>query len=348
MPKSTNRGRIGYFAEDAIMLILLITNLLFISFDWLFQSQLFRDGVFWISPEVHDFYAVYIHPDFVVYDLIFVSIFLFEFFLRWLVSVIRKDYQAWYYFPFIHWYDIVGCIPIGAFRFLRLLRVISIAIRLHKIGWIDLTKMPVFSMVIHYFNEFVQLITDRVTLKILSNIRTELKDGTPVIERIASQVIKPRQQVLIDWISERLRLAASKGYELHEDEIREYIQVRINEAVENNSELKTLESIPLMGRFVVGQIEGAISNIVFNVTHGMIRDLASDKNRVFVGDVSRLLLTDTDSEEHLSYLNIQLADVLSESLEIVMLRIKNEDLSPLEKANQTTALEAKVRKELNI
>lgn len=347
MNNKLQRGKVGYIAEDLIMMVLLVINLLFISFDWLFQSGIFRDFVNMVWPAFHDFYALHIHPDFVFYDLIFIAIFLTEFVLRWIASVIRSDYQKWYFFPFIHWYDLVGCIPIGAFRFLRLLRVISIALRLHRLGWIDLTTMPIFSFVVHYFNLFVQEVTDRVSLKILSNIRDELQGGTPVIDNIVNEVIRPRQHDLTDWISGRLRIAASKGYEMHEQQIRDYVKHRINQAVEKNRELKNLENIPVMGSYIVNQIERAVSDIVFNVVHGLIEDLASDKNKVFVEDVSSVLLAEDDQEdsEYIRNLNYQLSSVLSESIEIIMKKIENKNPDEFEQQAGRDRIQQRIREE---
>ena len=348
MSKQSQKGKLRFIIEDLTMLLLLILNLSFIIFDWLFQSEFFRSLVFSISADFHDFYAAHIHPDFVFYDLIFVSIFLAEFFIRWIRSVIKKEYANWYFFPFIHWYDLIGCIPIGAFRFLRLLRLISIGIRLHKMGWIDLTNMPLFSFFIHYFNLFVQEVTDRVTLKILSNVQQELEDGTPVIDHIIEDVIIPRRNVLVGWISERLRLAASRGIELHESEIKDYVKVKINVAVEKNKELRNLENVPILGNYIVGQIEAAISDIVFSVVNGLIADLGSDKSRFFVEDISDLLLTEDEEgdSKQIEYLNMQLATVISESLSIIMARIEKKDLGELNQISGEERIRERLRTEL--
>lgn len=349
MSTKSKKNLFRFIAEDLSMLLLLILNLTFIIFDWLFQSELFRSLVFSVSAGFHDFYAAHIHPDFVFYDLIFVSIFLAEFFLRWVRAAIRNEYDKWYFYPFIHWYDLIGCIPIGAFRFLRLLRLISIGIRLHKMGWIDLTNMPLFSFFIHYFNLFVQEVTDRVTLKILSNVQQELEDGTPVIDRIIEDVIIPRRNVLVGWISERLRLAASRGIELHESEIKDYVQVKINLAVEKNKELRNLENVPILGNYIVGQIEAAISDIVFSVVNGLIADLGSDKSRFFVEDISELLLTEDEEGDsnQIEYLNMQLATVISESLSIIMARIEKKDLNALNQTSGEERIRERIRTELS-
>ncbi len=339
------KERPGYIVDDVLMIILLLINLLFISFDWLFQSAQFREWVEFISPAFKAFYADQIHDDFILYDLIFVAIFLAEFFVRWVVSIKNKDFSKWYYFPFVYWYDLVGCIPIGGFRFLRLLRLVTIAVRLQRMEKIDMTKLALYRFLMHYFNVFIQEITDRVTLTILSNVREELHEGTPVIDGIVDDVLRPRQAELINWISMRLQLAASKGYALHEEEIRVYVQQRINQAVDKNKELRNLESVPLMGRVIVKQIEGAISDIVFSVVHGIIRDLGSSKNRALIEDVSELLLEDDNENgsDQIRILNLQVADILSESVGIVMERVKERKWNPREIAEAEERLEENLR-----
>ena len=53
------------------------------------------------------------------------------------MAIRKQTYPRWYFYPFLHWYDLLGCIPIGSFRMLRLLRLISLTIRLQKMGIID-------------------------------------------------------------------------------------------------------------------------------------------------------------------------------------------------------------------
>lgn len=62
--------------------------------------------------------------------MIFVSIFIAELLIRWMVTIHQKTYHKWFFYPVIHWFDVLGCIPVGSFRWLRLLRVFSILYRL--------------------------------------------------------------------------------------------------------------------------------------------------------------------------------------------------------------------------
>ena len=68
-----------------------------------------------------------------LYDLAFVVIFLTEFCVRWVAAVVRKTYMRWYFFPFIHWYDLIGCIPLGGARIFRFLRIIFNFLSIAKI-----------------------------------------------------------------------------------------------------------------------------------------------------------------------------------------------------------------------
>ncbi|AXJ02322.1 hypothetical protein CYPRO_3087 [Cyclonatronum proteinivorum] len=344
--KETPR-KVGYLAGDFIMLFLLLVNLAMISFDWLFQSRRFQGWIEWLSPAFFEFYATNIHVDFILYDLIFISIFLTEFFVRWIYSIREREFSKWYYYPFVYWYDLIGCIPIGGFRFLRLLRIVTIMVRLQRIGYIDMRKFALFRFGMRYLNFLVQELTDRVVLNILSNVRSELREGTPVIDRIVDDVLRPRQVVLVNWISMRLQLAASKGYALHEDDIRAYVNERIDEAVEKNREIQNLEAIPFVGRVAASQIEGAIRDIVFSVVHGIIRDLGSSRNKALVEDLSELLL-DEDTEngsDQVRMLNIQVAEMLSESMGIVMDRVKERRWNPRELEENEARLQQKLEEE---
>ena len=44
-----------------------------------------------------------------------------ELVVRWLIAIVQKRYYRWFFFPFVHWYEVLGCAP--QLRALRLLRV---------------------------------------------------------------------------------------------------------------------------------------------------------------------------------------------------------------------------------
>jgi len=63
-------------------------------------------------------------------DLPFLILFWIEFMVRWALAIRRHTYARWYFFPIFYWYDLLSLIPVTTLRPLRLLRVVSIYMRL--------------------------------------------------------------------------------------------------------------------------------------------------------------------------------------------------------------------------
>jgi hypothetical protein len=87
---------------DIIILILIVANLLWMVFDFSFTAQFFKNFIKDTLPAFHDFYEQKVHPDFLLYDLAFVLIFLAEFLLRWVVAIIKKSFDHWLTFVLVY------------------------------------------------------------------------------------------------------------------------------------------------------------------------------------------------------------------------------------------------------
>lgn len=185
---------------DVAMLVLLLINLGWLIFDWLFAARWFAGLIDQLSPAFHDWYATRVAPDFWRYDLVFVAIFLTEFMVRWMIAVRRERYLRWYFYPFLHWYELLGCIPLVGFRALRFLRVFSMLFRLNRLGVINLQNTAVGRFVRTYYDVFVEEISDRVVLNVLDGVQAELGSGQPLTHRIVDQVILARRHELVEQI----------------------------------------------------------------------------------------------------------------------------------------------------
>ncbi|MET4024984.1 hypothetical protein ABIE59_000495 [Marinobacter sp. MBR-99] len=278
-----------WFLIDFLMLGLLIINLAFIIWDSIYSfvavQNLLEDNL----PAVNAAYLP-IHERFIFYDLIFVSIFLTEFFVRWGYSVKAQVYDRWYFYPFIHWYDLVGCIPVGGFRFLRVLRIISIVYRLHQYKIIDFTSTRLYQFVSFYYEAFMEELSDRIVLKVLSGVQDEVKRGSPLFERIQSDILFPRRSMLSDWLSERVALAAQQGYIPNRGALRVYLEDRVDNALKQNLELSRLKYLPVVGPTIQDTLENAVGDIVANVIHQILEDLASSTNHAFIEDIVNVML----------------------------------------------------------
>jgi len=285
-----------WFVIDFLMLGLLIVNLSFIIWDSIYNFVAVQNLLKDYAPALQSTYHP-IHERFIFYDLIFVAIFLSEFVLRWGYSIKAKVYDRWYFYPFIHWYDLVGCIPVGSLRFLRILRVISIIYRLHQYKIIDFTNTQLFQFVNFYYEAFMEELSDRIVLKVLSGVQEEVRRGSPLFERIQQDILFPRRDMLSDWISERVAVAAKEGYVPNRGALRAYLENRVDQALKQNLELSRLKYLPVVGPTIQDTLENAVGDIVANVIHQILEDLASTSNHAFIEDIVNVFLPEPGQQQ---------------------------------------------------
>lgn len=316
-----NKSSFWYFV-DVIMIVLILLNLFLMGFDLAFTTRFFRAIIFNISKELHDFYYNVIHPDFLFYDLFFVIIFLLEFLIRWGYYIYTKKIDKWYYFPFYFWYDLIGCIPLQAFRFLRLIRIISLIIRLQKKGIIDIKEAWWYKIYIKYYYIFVEEISDRVTVNVISRTQDEIKAGTPITEQIITDVIFPKQEIIAKWIAERVKFASKHIYINKKEGIRDYVAKSVKQAVENNKEITDLEKIPILGKQISKALETSISDITYSVIEKTIEDMSENKSEEIINEVLDMSLKTILHPTNADKFEETVTEIAVESLELVKEQVK--------------------------
>jgi hypothetical protein len=174
------KGSYRFLLVDMVMVVLLVVNLVWIIFDWLYAGAAFRDLLDSGLPRFSAWYGAEVRPNFIFIDLAFVAVFLADFLVGWIVAADKGVYHRWFFYPFIHWYDLLGCVPVSGFRFLRLLRVVTIVYRLRRPGVIDLSETAHGRMASRYYGVLVEEVSDRVVIKMIADLPLELRNGIPV------------------------------------------------------------------------------------------------------------------------------------------------------------------------
>jgi len=279
------------------MVALVTVNLAFILFDTLYGTSAFRGMMDQLLPGFSSFYNERIHEHFLYWDLVFIAIFLTEFFFQWAVAVRKQTYPRWYFYPFMHWYDLLGSIPIGSFRLLRFLRLISLMIRLQKMGIVDLTDTRIYRFLEFYFNAFIDEVSDRVMIRTLDDFRREVEDEAPITREIITKVISPQREKLVEHLSRRVGHIAQRSYDKHQDEIRGYVDSVIADAVKANAGIRNLNRVPVVGRAVVSQLRQSINDIVAEVVDRTVRDISAAENNRLV-DESVTVIIDAILDDH--------------------------------------------------
>lgn len=303
-----------WFALDMLMLVLLVINLVWLLFDSLYAVNVLRDL---LTQQVPAFTASYnpIHRHFLFYDLMFIGIFLSEFAVRWVHAIYRREYQRWYFYPIAHWYDLLGCIPASGARILRFLRVFSIVYRLQKYGVIDITNTRLFEFLRFYYDAFMEELSDRVVLKVLSGTQEEVKRGSPLVRRVQEEVLLPRRDLLVDFLSARITRYAREGYMPRQQELRAYLNTRVISAMNRNRDLGRIRELPVFGSWASGTLDRAVGDITAEVIEQILNDLSSPDNHDFVEDLVDVLLTPHEREN--SEANTAVIQGVIETLELV-------------------------------
>lgn len=220
---------------DGFMVYLALLNVGLIVFDWTYEllRAFYLDHV----PGLVSFYDPW-HEQFWLLDLPFLLFFAGEFFTRWVLVVRRGRLRHWSLYPLVYWYDLLGIVPLAEFRFFRLFRVISIYLRLKRSDLSAVGDDPVSRSVTFLADVFLEEISDRVAIRILTMAEREVRQG--VLTTVLREVLIPRRQEVRRKVSAKVTEIVEQG-ELSE-RARHFLRLNLEEAVR---EAPVLRRIPL-------------------------------------------------------------------------------------------------------
>lgn len=316
----------GLFWMDILMIVLVAFNLSWIVFEYAFTYDLFQQTLSRFLPRFYEWYAGIIHPNFLIYDSIFVAVFVIELTVRWIVAVRRKTYEKWYFYPFVHWYDVLGCIPLSAFRALRLLRLFSMVYRLQRLGIIDLTSTVIYKRVNWLLTILTEEVSDRVVINVLSGVQDELGKGSPIAEKIIRQVILPRQHFIATWIARQTGEIGWKTFSKNEALIRRIIDRSVSESIRSNKEIARLKLIPGAGGLITNILNESVTDITFNAIKLAIEDFSNPENNAgIINDASYYTLhamiredeaSDQSLDELVAEISVEVLDIIKEEVSV--------------------------------
>lgn len=191
-------------------------------------------------------------------DLPFLVIFWFEFVARWVLAVRRRTHAKWYFFPIFNWYDVLGLLPTAYFRMFRLLRLVSVYMRLRRSELTTIGK-GIFAKTVAYFsNILTEEVSDRVALRILSELEEEIAAGTHV--RIARSVVEPRRREIEEVLVRELEEILTNRETL--ERLRGLLRLNLENAIERS---ESLRSLPLP-QVVVRPVVRTVGEVVVDTT----------------------------------------------------------------------------------
>lgn len=175
------------------MLIIIVIDLIIMGTDAIMMSSAlsFVGEYIGLTGIIED-YRQTMHAPLKAVGGFFTVFLIFELLARWVLAIINKRYHRWFFFPFVHWYEVLGCFP--QLRALRLLRAFNIGRNLYLRGyqvvpqkWIETGKF--------YYALLLEELSDRVILTATDNFRTQIKDTSSHQALVQNTIDSNREEI---------------------------------------------------------------------------------------------------------------------------------------------------------
>lgn len=267
-PAPLTRAWRVFLLYDILMMGLILINLLIIAVDLLLFTQIgygiasFLGQADWII-----YYKQHLHPLVKHIDEWFTLYLVTELGLRWLVAIIFKHHHRWFFFPFIHWYEVLAIIP--TFRALRLLRTFVIGYRLYQLGY-KVIPDSWLKKGLFYYQVVMEEITDRVVLTVLDGVERELK--TRSSGALVKQLIDNHRPLLNEAIAETLQHSLAGALQAQQQTIQNSVGEIVSKAIAETPELHNiLRLFPVVGSRLEQQIQSIGQRLGENITVGLMQ-----------------------------------------------------------------------------
>ena len=312
-----NRLKLTY---DIVMLIAISIDLLFISIDAILMSSFSSNVAGWLAiSDGLSWYQTTLHDPLRTVGGFFTVFLIIELLVRWAIAIKEQVYYRWFFFPFVHWYEVLGCFP--QLRALRLFRAVVIGRRLHQLGY-QVLPQPWINRIKFYIDLILEELSDRVILTTIYNFRQQLTDSEVQKSLIKSTIDRNRDEIeamLLSLLRQELAPKLQKltgksgGGKIIASEVGNAIQ----DGLANTPELRRyLRLIPIAGSLIESQLQHIGHNIGENVVYSLNERLL-DAERI-----DALMVTIAHSIANIDFNNA--------ALEALLASIINDSLSEFE------------------
>ncbi|MBH2002030.1 MAG: preprotein translocase subunit SecA [Moraxellaceae bacterium] len=257
-----------FLVYDIFMVFIIVFNLFCLGMNFFLMSNI---GT-WFFNTIHlsnvlEFYRSYLHPWVITTEAWFIIFLITELVVRWTIAIVNKHHTRWWFFPFIHWYEILAIIP--HLRFLRLFRAGIIAYRLHELGY-KVVPDNVRIKAAFYYSVIMEELSDRVVISVIDGVRQELETSSSH-KKIIHDLVDHHRQLFTVALSSLLQESLAKTLQEQQPMITKKVGIIVNQAIEDTPELtQLLRLIPLVGGRIEQQIQTIGQRLGENISIGLI------------------------------------------------------------------------------
>ncbi|MFM6905803.1 MAG: preprotein translocase subunit SecA [Acinetobacter tjernbergiae] len=257
-----------FLVYDIFMVFIIVFNLFCLGMNFFLMSNIGE----WFFNTIHlpnllEFYRSYLHPWVITTEAWFIIFLITELVIRWAISIVHKHHARWWFFPFIHWYEILAIIP--HLRFLRLFRAGIVAYRLHELGY-KVVPDNVRIKATFYYSVIMEELSDRVVITVIDGVRQELETSSSH-KKIIHDLVDHHRQLFTVALSSLLQESLAKTLQEQQPVITKKVGIIVNQAIEDTPELtQLLRLIPLVGGRIEQQIQSIGQRLGENISIGLI------------------------------------------------------------------------------
>ena len=198
----------------------------------------------------------------------FITFLIVELLVRWLIAIINKHHARWFFFPFIHWYEILAISPY--LRFLRLIRAGVIAYRFHEMGH-KVIPDSIMKRVLFYYRVVMEELSDRVVITVIDGVIQEL-DTSSSHKKIIHDLVDHHRDIFAKTVAEVLQESLATELNAQRHLITNNVGQIVSQAIQDTPQLtQLLRLIPIAGGMIENQIQNIGQQLGENITQGLIQ-----------------------------------------------------------------------------
>ena len=314
-------------AYDVMMVVFILLNLLLLAveyalyakFSWLIHLMEFLR----ISLSAQMSLKSFISES----NAFFTLFLIVELTIRWIIAVGQKKYYRWFFFPFVHWYEVLGCLPI--LRPLRLLRAAVIAYRLYLLGYPILPRSWIRKGQF-YYELVLEELSDRIVIRVIDGITTELKQNKTHHD-IVEKIIQKHKPMFIKTLFELLEKNLPRAINQNQAIISQYVSGAVERSLQNTPELQQiLHLMPVVGNLLSNRLESIGARLGENIALELMQPLSQVPNPLYAevaNQVGNLQLHTLELEKLIDSIVIEALQVIRDQVSIQQWKVQEQIFS---------------------
>lgn len=250
----------------------------------------------------------------------FIGIFWLDILAGWLVAIVQRRYHRWFFYPFVHWYDVLGSLPITNLRWFRILRIVGLMVRLQKSGSVDFTQWRFFKFFHKYYDILMEELSDRVAVKLLGSVQADIQRGNGLGERIMQEVIAPQRSQLAAELAHQLTDLLARARDNNREDIERYLTSSTHSVLAQHASIKALKALPL-GTQLSQSLENALTDVLKQLLDETSKGLSSQAfeqaiERIVDDGVGQMMANPVLTEGQFNQVLVDMLEVLKQEVAV--------------------------------